>query len=75
MIGDCICHLVSSQYGGKCHIASGQGLADAHDVRFHPGPFPGEKPPGPSESRCDFIKDQQYLIPITQFTCRYQECG
>ena len=59
----------------QCHVTSRQCLADAHDVRFHPGPFPGEKSPGPSESRCDFIKDQQYLIPVTQFTCRYQECG
>ena len=43
MIGDCICHLVSSQYGGKCHIASGQGLADAYDVWLYSGMFPGEK--------------------------------
>lgn len=45
MIGDCICHLVSSQYGGKCHIASGQGLADAYDVWLYSGMFPGEKFP------------------------------
>ena len=59
VIGDCICHLVSSQYGGKCHIASGQGLADAYDVWLYSGMFPGEKFSGTSEAGCYFIKDKQ----------------
>ena len=59
----------------QCHVTSRQCLADTHDVRFHSGPFPGKKASGPSKPRCDFIKDQQYLILVAQFACRCQECG
>ena len=62
MVGDGVRHLVGGQYGGKRHVAAGQSLAYAHDVRLCSGMLPGKQLSGTSEARRYFIEDEEQTV-------------
>ena len=62
MVGDGIGYLVGGEYGREGEIPSGERFADAHDVRFHTGMFPGKELAGTSEAGSYLIEDEQDLM-------------
>ena len=62
VVGDGVRHFIGGQYGGKRHVAAGQRLAYAHDVRFYTRVLPGKQLSGASEARCYFIEDKQQTV-------------
>ena len=61
--------IVAQGGGGECHIAAGEGLAEAQDIGFNTGVLQCKQLAGAAEAGGDFIEDQQNIEGIAQRKC------
>ena len=50
----------------EAQVATGEGLAETHDVRFDAGVLRREQPPAPAEAGGDLVEDQQHVVALAQ---------
>ena len=56
---------------GERQVSTRQGFADAHDVRFHTGMFPGKELSGTAKASGNLVEDEQHVVTLTEFTGPY----
>ena len=68
-------HLIGTEGRGQGHVATGDGLAQAKNVRTHIRMLQRKQLAGATKAGGNFIKNQQHPILITQGTHRLQVGG
>ncbi len=68
-------HVRCAEHGGQGQVPPGQGLADAHDVRYDAGVIGREQLAGAPKTGGDLIEDEQQTVPVRHLPQHCQAFG
>ena len=63
------------QRRGERHVAVGESLAEAEEIRGHPLPLAGEHRPGPAEAGRDLVADQEDVVGVAELAHAAEVAG
>ena len=66
-------HAIIAEGGGEGHVAAGNGLAKAEDIRHHISVLQGEQLAAAAETGGDLIENQQHAMLVAQTAATFQE--